>query len=95
MHVASIWSVISLLHYYFVTMPYLNFIKKSDQNELCQPLPLLYQGLKNGNLTTLKEYHVEWTHISMKDLAPTLLLDKHLLERMLHASAGGVKMQCG
>ena len=80
---------------YFVTMPYLNFIEKSDQNELCQSLPLLYQGLKNGNLTTLKEYHVEWTHISMKGLAPTSLLDKHLLERMLHASAGGVRMQCG
>ena len=26
-------------------------------------------GIKNGNLTTLKEYHVEWTHISIKDLA--------------------------
>ena len=31
---------------YFVTMPYLNFIEKSDQNDLCQSLPLLYQALK-------------------------------------------------
>ena len=30
----------------------------------------------------------------MKELAPTSALDKHMLKKMSHASAGGVKMQC-
>ena len=39
---------------YIVTMPYLNFVERSDQNDLCNSLPLLYQGLKEGKLGMLK-----------------------------------------
>ena len=80
---------------YYVTMPYLNCVEKSDQNDLCKTLPALYEGLLQGKLDTLKNYHVEWTHVAMKDMAPSSALDHHLLEKMAHASAAGVKMQCG
>lgn len=76
-------------------MPYLNFVEKSDQNELCRTLPILYQGLLKGELNTLKDFHVEWAHVAMKNLAPSSALDKHLMEKMCHASAEGIKMQCG
>ena len=80
---------------YFVTMPYLNLVEKSDQNKLCVILPELYKGLSEGNQDTLKEYHVEWTHVKMKKLAPSSALDHHLLTKMSYSAAEGIKMQCG
>ena len=47
---------------YKVTMPYLNMVERCNQNDLVKILPKLCEDLENGNLETLAEYHVEWTH---------------------------------
>ena len=80
---------------YKVTMPYLNFVEKSDQNDLCTTLPVLYEDLRNGNIEMIHQYHVEWKHVSMANQVPTTDLDHYLLKGMGAESAEGVKMQCG
>ena len=80
---------------YKITMPYLNFVEKSDQNDLCKTLPVLYGDLRNGNMETLNQYHVEWKHVSMANQVLTTDLDHYLLKEMCAESAEGVKMQCG
>ena len=80
---------------YKVTMPYFNFVEKSDQNDLCKTLPVLYEDLGNGNMEMLHQYHVEWKHVSMANQVPTTDLDHYLLKEMCAESAEGVKMQCG
>ena len=57
---------------YTVTMPYLNCVERSDQNDLVKIQKKLYEDLKIGKMDTLKDFHVPWTHIDMlKLLAPT------------------------
>ena len=43
-------AVLKALSYftYKVTMLYLNFVEKSDQNDLCKTLPVVYEDLRNG-----------------------------------------------
>ena len=77
-----------------VTMPYLNFVEKSDQNGLVNKLKELWLDLKEGKMDTMKEFHVEWTHVNMKAMQPTSRLDHHLLEQMCQLAASGVQLQC-
>ena len=79
---------------YSVTMPYLNCIERSDQNALMKTLKQLYLDLKDGKMDTLKEFHVEWTHVQMKDQQPTSSFDKHILNLMCKNAAKGVYLQC-
>ena len=46
-------------------MPYLNFIEKSDQNDLVEKLENLCRDLKDGKMDSLSEFYVPWTHVDM------------------------------
>ena len=80
---------------YKVTMPYLNCVKKCDENDLTDILPRLYRDLANGSLEALEDYKVEWTHVQADKHSPSSELDKYLLLEMCKQAAEGVKMQCG
>ena len=64
-YIVTAWKALSNLTY-FVTMPYLNCIERSNQNDLVDILPKLYKDLLNGKMNTLDEFRVHWTHVSMK-----------------------------
>lgn len=53
---------------YKVTLPLLNCVEISDQNMLLSLFPILYTDLKNGDLTTLKEFVVEYRHAKVQPL---------------------------
>ena len=68
---------------YRVTMPYLNAVERVDQNDLMKILPQLCNDLKNGSPgNSLDNFHVEWTHVKMKDQALTSELDKFIQKEM-------------
>ena len=79
---------------YYVTMPFLNCVEKSDQNGLMEILPKLYEDLKEEKFDTLKDYIVPWTHVDMESLKPVSLLDHQILSLMCKEAAEGLKMQC-
>ena len=79
---------------YKVTMPYLNCVEKSDQNYLVEMLPKLHRDLLNADMDTLCDYHVDWTHVNMKNHIPTTDLDNHLMKQMCLDAAAGVFLQC-
>ena len=56
---------------YKVTMLFLNFFEKYGQKDMVQCLPQLHKDLQDGNLDTLKDYKIEWTHIDMLECAPS------------------------
>ena len=61
----------------------------------CVNFFLLYKDLLNQKLDTLKDYHLEWTHIPMKELKPSSDFNNFILNKMDVVAAEGVKMQCG
>lgn len=69
-YIIAAWRALSNFTYH-VTMPFLNFVEKSDQNDLVEMLPILYTDLKDGKLDTLKEFSVPWTHVQMENQKPT------------------------
>jgi len=77
-----------------VTMPYLNCIERSNQNELVKLLPKLCADLKEGKMDTMKPFHVPWTHVNMSLQEPASPFDHHLLKMMCEHAAKGVEMQC-
>ena len=79
---------------YKVTMPYLNCIEKSDQNDLINILETLYKDLLDGKTDTLSQFKVPWTHVNMSQQTPTSPLDYHLLNSMCIAAAEGIRVQC-
>ena len=62
-----------------VTMPFLNCVEKTDQNDLVNILRQLYEDLSDGKLDTIKLYHVKWTHVQMDKQLPASDLDHDLL----------------
>ena len=62
-----------------VTMPYLNFVERSDQNDLVSTMKTLYEDLGNGKMDKLKHYQVPWTHVNMNAQKTVSDLDHHLL----------------
>ena len=79
---------------YTVTMPYLNCIERSNQNDLVRILKNLYDDLKVGKMDTLKDFHVPWTHVNMSKQEPKTVFDNHLLKLMCEHAAEGIEMQC-
>ena len=80
---------------YRVTMPYLNAVERVDQNELIKILPQLCNDLKNGSPgKSLDSFHVEWTHVKMKDQVVTSELDKFIQKEMCITAGKGVELQC-
>ena len=70
---------------YKVTMPFLNCVERCDQNSLLPILKTLHDDLQEGEMDTLKEYHVPWTHIKTEILEPTSAFDHLLLQKMCYA----------
>ena len=77
---------------YRVTMPFLNCVERGDQDLLVDILPQLCQDLANKKLDALTAYHVEWTHVNMKDNGPQSDLDHYLLGEMCIQAARGVEL---
>ena len=75
---------------YEVTMPYLNCVERSDQNDLVGLLKDFHSDLKRGKMDTMKAFHVPWTHIDMSKQLPESSLDKHLLKSMCVKAADGI-----
>ena len=65
-----------------VTMPFLNCVEKTDQNDLVNILPQMYEDLSDDKLDTLKFYHVKWNHVQMNKQLHASDLDHHLLNNM-------------
>ena len=78
---------------YNVTLPFLNFVEKSSQNELLETLPKLYEDLKNYKTNTLAEFHVKYTRISVENLTEDLEL--LILEKLCTHAANAIHLQCG
>lgn len=91
-----IQSALTILAYftYKVTMPYLNCIEKSNQKDLVTILPKLYKELLKGNCNVLSDYHIEWTHVHMKNHIPETDFEKYMLKELCHVAAEGIKLQC-
>ena len=53
---------------YHITLPFLNFVERSNQQELLETLPKLYEDLKKYDMNTLNDFHVSYTHIKVPDL---------------------------
>ena len=79
---------------YKVTMPFLNFVERTDQDSLVDVLPKLCTDLKNGRMDTLSEYLVEWKHVHVVKNGPETELDHYLLGEMCVQAAIGVELQC-
>ena len=79
---------------YKITMPFLNCVERCDQNSLLPLLKQLHDDLKEGKMDTLAKYQVPWTHIKTEILEPSSSFDRLLLQKMCHAAAEGIRMQC-
>ena len=79
---------------YKVTMPFLNYMARTDQNSLVETLPKLCHDLKGKKTDTFAAYHVEWTHVKMKDNVPQSDLDHYILGEMCKQAAVRVELQC-
>ena len=79
---------------YRVTMPFLNFMERTDQNLLVETPPKFYQDLKEEIMDTFEAYHVEWTHVRMNKNSPQRDLDHYILGEMCEQAAIGVELQC-
>ena len=79
---------------YNATMPYLNCIERSNQDDLVNILKQLFADLKEGKMDTLRDFHVPWTHVDMTRQEPVSSLDQHLLQIMCQNAANGIQMQC-
>ena len=78
---------------YKVTLPLLNCVETSSQNDLLQILPALYHDLAEGNMHTLNKYHVSYKHLPVVE--PDRELVKEILYLMCVYATYAVKLQCG
>ena len=80
---------------YNVTMPFLNFVEKVNQDCLVELLPKLCVDLANRKTDSLSSYKVEWTHVHVVKNGPESELDHYLLGEMCaQAAFFGVELQC-
>ena len=81
---------------YHVTLPFLNCMKRMDQNSLWSIMPNLFQELKNGNLIwdDLKPFHVKWTHVTMEKQEPKTNFDKYLIKLLCQSETSRSQLQC-
>ena len=76
-----------------VTLPFLNCVEKSTQEELLEVLPRLYADLLVGNTDTLKPFLVTYKHVPAEELSSQL--EKEAMNMMRLDAAAGIKLQCG
>ena len=75
-------------------MTFLNFVEKTDHNDLVKILLQLYDDLSNSKLDSLRQYHVKWNHVPMEKQQPNTDFDHYLWKRMHLNGAEGAKIQC-
>ena len=76
-----------------VTLPLLNCIAISDQNDLVEIFPKLWRDLKSGNMDTLTNYLVIYKHVPVEK--PNAIQEEKLLLLMTKDAAETIEQQCG
>ena len=81
---------------YTVTMPFLNYVERVDQNAFCSIIPNLFQVLQNGNLICddLEPLLIKWTHVTIEKQEPKTALDKYLIKLLCQSAASELELQC-
>ena len=59
---------------FYVTMPFLNCVEKTDQIDLVKISPQLYDDFSGSKLDTLERYHVKRLTLKWKNNSQTLIL---------------------
>ena len=76
-----------------VTLPLLNAVEVSTQDELCEIFPKLYHDLAAGIMNTLDKFTVQHRHLVVE--GPKTELENVLLSDMCTKAAETVELQCG
>ena len=76
-----------------VSLPLLNFVEISSQEELLRVFPKLYEDLQKGKMDTLEQYLVKYCHIVVSP--PTNETETLLLESMCLNPSKSMMLQCG
>ena len=76
-----------------VTLPFLNCIEKSTQEELLKIFPKLHCDLLNHDMDTLEDFQVNYKHVTIPALA--MEAQKEVINRMCVEEAKGFELQCG
>ena len=86
---------LSLLAFFMhkVSLPLLNFVEKSSQEELLRVFPKLYEDLQKGKIDTLEQYLVKYSHIVVSP--PTNETETLLLDSMCLDASKSMVWQCG
>ena len=81
---------------YHVTMPFLNFVERVNQDALCSIIPTLFQELQNSSLICddLQPFRVKWTYVTMEKQELKTALDKYLTKLLCQSAASGLEPQC-
>ena len=80
---------------YHVTMPFLNYVERVDQNALFSMIPNLFHVLRNGNLICddLKPLLIKWTNVTMEKQELKTALDKYLIKLLCQSAASELELQ--
>ena len=76
-----------------VSLPLLNFVEISSQEELLRVFPKLYDDLQKGKMDTLEQYLVKYRHIVVSP--PTNETEALLLESVCLNASKSMMLQCG
>ena len=76
-----------------VTLPFLNCIEKSTQEELLKIFPKLHCALLNHDIDTLQDFQVNYKHATIPALATEA--EKEVVNRMCVEAAKGFELQWG
>ena len=76
-----------------VSLPLLNFVEISSQEELPRLFPKLYGDLQRGKMDTLEQYLVKYCHVVVSP--PTNETETLLLESMCLNVSKSMMLQCG
>ena len=76
-----------------VTLPFLNCIEKSTKEKLLKIFPKLNCDLLNHNMDTLRDFQVNYIHVTIPALA--MQAEKEVINRMCVEAAKGFELQCG
>ena len=76
-----------------VTLPLLNAVEVSTQQDLCNIFPQLYKDLSEGSMNTLDNFSVQYRHVTV--ITPSSDMEKALLKEMCHHAAKCIELQCG
>ena len=76
-----------------VTLPFLNCIEKSTQEELLKIFPKLHCDLLNHDMDTLQDFQVNYKHFTIPALSTEA--EKEVINRMCVETVKVFEMQCG